>query len=535
MSYVGVVASYGSMKGYGFISSDAFEGGDAFFGRNVLPPELQNVAGRGFELKGRPVVLDLSEADLQQGKRVAAAVRLMVAEGDTCTGIMRSFDHSVGKGWIECQSLDGGLGFGLGDLPAAFQGSTPPADAVISFTVGVAADGTFEARGIAMMDNSPVANMQPQQSAGKGGFTQRINPAAMQGQQFPGMAALQAVNFKGGNGKGAGGFGGGGATYGGGAQAGPLQDGMRLQGTVISYNPEKGFGFLQAASAPGQDIYFKGQGLACTQGMALSFTIKIMPDGKTQAREIAPGLQSGQQYLASVTSYSEKNGWGFFTVPDANQDVYFKKTLLPLEMQNFDITGAVASITIHHTADGKPQAAQAQFLEQPPPGYVAPVGPASKGKGKGGGACGGGFQAGACGGPVATAGVYGAPNGGFGAFGGCQPAAAFGGQGCGAFGGCGGGGCMQMGGGQPPTKRMRVDEGQLTGDITTGAVLSYNAMKGWGFIKSEMVPSGDVWFGRASLPAGIVEGIQIQGKSVNFKLLWTPDGKPQARQMELLD
>jgi len=494
MAYMGAVVGWGGMKGFGFINCDGLEG-DVFFGRAVLPPELKDVAGNPFQLKGRNVVFDLNDVESAKGKLVAATVRLAVSEGETCTGMIRSFDNMSGKGWIDCASIDCGLAYNISDLPPHFQQRELPRDTVIQFMVGYASDGTFEAKQIQIIGGPGVGG---QQFAGKGGGAPKggaglaFMPNAPPQPQMKG--ACMAVACMGGKG--------GMATGTNGVVGGPLQDGMRLQGSVVSYNQDKGFGFLQSPSAPGHDMYFKGQGLEIAQGTTLCFSLKVMPDGKMQARDIAHGLTQGGSYLASVTSYSQKNGWGFFTVPSVNQDVYFQRKVMPPHMHDFDVKGATATIMVHITGDGKPQCASAEFLDEAPPGYVAPLAPAKAGGGGGMGGCMGGGMMSA---PIASAGMVGVPMmaNNFGGFaGGCQPQGAFGGAGC--YGnGKGAPGQIHVAAvagqpapppGSPPAKRMRGPEPtpDASGETVMGNILSYNPMKGWGFIKSDMVAAGDV-------------------------------------------
>jgi len=73
-------------------------------------------------------------------------------------------------------------------------------------------------------------------------------------------------------------------------------------------------------------------------------------------------------------------------------------------------------------------------------------------------------------------------------------------------------------------------------EIATGNILSFNQAKGWGFIKSDFVSKGDVFFQRGELPLhaqGSGAG-QLLDLPVRFVLLYTPDGKARARQVEFL-
>merc|ERR1719330_551623 len=124
-----------------------------------------------------------------------------------------------------------------------------------------------------------------------------------------------------------------------GAPPGPAHDGQILQGTVISYDPAKGYGFLKCPSVEA-DCYFKGQGHPITKGMSLQFKLKLLEDGRPQAHEVSPApppraswpqygpagkgagkgamagpAQDGQRLQGSVVSYSSAKGWGFLRCP----------------------------------------------------------------------------------------------------------------------------------------------------------------------------------------------------------------------------
>lgn len=276
------------------------------------------------------------------------------------------------------------------------------------------------------------------------------------------------------------------------------RDGQRFNGVVHNYNFDKGFGFLKSPSIPA-DVYFKGQGDVCQPGTPVVFTLRVTPDGKPQANAITVGVSDGQTYVATVSSYSPRNGYGFFTIPDGLGDVYFKKTSVPPELQEADLKGMHASVQIKMTPDGKPQCVQAQFLDGPPPGYVPPAAPAAKRP---------------AGGAMAPMAIAAAPA----AHMGVVPPS------------------MQMG---PPQKRMRMDasspggcNGSSSGATqATGMVTSYNAMKGFGFIQSQMAPR-DVYFKRDSLPMHLQQQ-PMEGKPVAFLMVFTPDGKPQAQNVQL--
>jgi len=273
------------------------------------------------------------------------------------------------------------------------------------------------------------------------------------------------------------------------------QDGQRYQGTVHNFNFEKGFGFIKSPSIPA-DVYFKGQGEVFQPGMSVAFSLRMTPDGKPQANNVTMGLSDGQSVVATVSSYSPRNGYGFFTIPDGLGDVYFKKTMVPPEMQEADLKGMHASVSIRMTQDGKAQCVSASFLDGPPPGYIPPSAPAAPGKRMAPG-----------GGAIVPMGMGGGPPGGM------PPH-------------------MQMG---PPQKRMRMEKGGCNGGAgasqATGVVASFNAMKGFGFISCPAA-GRDVYFERDSMPVHMQQQ-PLEGTPVSFGLVFTPDGKPQAQNVQL--
>lgn len=73
-------------------------------------------------------------------------------------------------------------------------------------------------------------------------------------------------------------------------QAAAWGTGGDTHGTVVSFNPQKGFGFVNSP-ALGGDAYFKsdqlqGNPILCQPGTAVLFQLHYSPDGKPQARRI---------------------------------------------------------------------------------------------------------------------------------------------------------------------------------------------------------------------------------------------------------
>merc|ERR1712151_1052200 len=86
------------------------------------------------------------------------------------------------------------------------------------------------------------------------------------------------------------------------AQSSKVSEGQGKQGTVLSFNAAKGFGFIRCANLGG-DVYFKDSTAQFYEGAPVSFHLRITPDGKYQARDVSPGLAAGETYSGSITSY----------------------------------------------------------------------------------------------------------------------------------------------------------------------------------------------------------------------------------------
>jgi len=182
-----------------------------------------------------------------------------------------------------------------------------------------------------------------------------------------------------------------------------MPDGSSLTGTVKSYNPKKGFGFLRVPGRSG-DIHFKRESLPGNmqdadqlEGQNFQFTLNSQ-QGKMQAFDlqygassgyIAPAMGSAQKRGASpgvfnqpakrqkfsptpsftptnnmfggntmkgvVKSFHVGNGYGFINADGV--DVYFKGSSLPAGQQHRnDLVGSMVAFGFNRTADGKLQA-----------------------------------------------------------------------------------------------------------------------------------------------------------------------------------
>jgi len=450
--YTGTVNFFNPSKGFGFIASAQVQG-DVFLGRNDLPAELKNcfLHPGFFELRGRDVMFRVIQ---KEGKQVATDVVLSPTENMPVVGTVVSYNDEKGYGFMSLSGHEGAdVFFSKRDMPPHTQVVDGRAltGKLASFTVIQQADGKSQAKNI----------------------------------QFSGSAGLGDLGGKGGT---KGGMGGKGGGKGG---KSVLRDGQGAQGTIVSYNAQKGFGFISCPLSPGAELFFKASE-EMTVGTDLAFYVKIMPDGKPQARDLAAALQEGQSSVGTVIRYVPSSGYGFIRIANQPCDVNFRKLDVPPELQEQELEGKTVLFTVK-IQQGRPQVATAQFLDRPPPGYIAPSmeqgikRPAS------------GYDSSAP--PVAP---------------GTQPfkmprfAAP---AGAGGFAGSASG---------------RQDVGQMMGSI-----VSFNPMKGFGFIQSPMSTNGDVYFKALNLPAEHQQRSDLVGVRVAFRGSAMPDGKLQANTVQV--
>lgn len=443
--YVGVVNSFDTSKGYGFISSAQIQG-DVFLGTHDLPAELQQaVVHPGlFELGGRTVQFGVGSRD---GKTHATDVALAPAEGLPTVGTVVSYNDQKGYGFIGVSGLEGGdVFFSKRDIPPhmhAFDGRSF-AGKIASFIITPQENGKPQAKNIRFCDS--------------GGTQAASSPKA-------GLGALR--------------------------------DGQGAMGTVTSHNVQRGFGFLACQASPGVELYFKSSE-PIPIGTDLAFYVKILPDGVPQARDITAALFEGQTAVGTVIRYVPRTGFGFIRIPDQPGDVHFRKDVVPAELQEQELEGSTArfTVTIHR---GMPQASSFQLLAHTSAGYVAP----SAEQGIKRAVAGVGSYA-------AQAGVVGHTAQGF-------PVVT------------------------PTVKRPRVAgqvaasaSGRTDAGAMTGWVVSFNPMKGFGFIQSPRSTNGDVYFKALNLPAEHQQRSDLVGVQVVFQGSRMPDGKLQANSLQVL-
>mmetsp|Transcript_19312 Transcript_19312/g.56139 ORF Transcript_19312/g.56139 Transcript_19312/m.56139 type:complete len:388 (-) Transcript_19312:51-1214(-) len=310
-------------------------------------------------------------------------------------------------------------------------------------------------------------------------------------------------------------------------------EGLPIFGKVKSFSDKNGYGFLSSSSLT-EDVRFMRQDCppdivpANLVGELMLFVVLATPQGRLQARDLkfqsgatrakgagkggalpgpagalAPVLQAALNQLQTnpgavtvesvvsqlqraasggpapstdlmtgrVKSFSEKNGYGFITVPGQPGDIKFGMDDVA------DATaieaGAMVRFTTVISPDGRLQAKGVEASEgakRPLPGGGGPILPSSA--------------------SMKQQRAVAEPWGGGGAITG-------------------------------------------TGEFATGIVKSFNAAKGFGFISSSEVP-GDAYFMRKDLMTPEDATYVAAGSMVSYETAYTPDGKLRAIQITVL-
>jgi cold shock CspA family protein len=207
-----------------------------------------------------------------------------------------------------------------------------------------------------------------------------------------------------------------------------LSGGETLVGTVKTYSDKNGYGFLGVADSS-QDVYFQKKDLPDEvqgidgremQGATMRFNVRMKPDGKPQAENIAMVTMAGQEgainppagsifppqhgmkrpspssspawtahggvtpqpkmarmdgaaaspggerLVGTIMKFNSMKGFGFIQAPGLSGDVFFKNTMLPPEWQQTPsegLEGVQVSFDHRITPDGKHQGSNVQPAE----------------------------------------------------------------------------------------------------------------------------------------------------------------------------
>jgi len=351
-SLAGVVKSWNSAKGFGFITSDtAGIEGDVLFSFRELPEDAREVVGKFLE--GRPVTFEAEEKE--DGRIKATSVHLAAVEGQPVTGMIKSYSEKNGYGFVKSSSLSADVRFHRQDIPASAQGANL-VGALVAFVPQALPDGKLRVSQL---------QFQSKRSAQKiAAFTPQTMQLSLPGYGMQTFAPQQQAMP-------------------------PRLGGKNMTGKVKSFSEKNGYGFIVAPQQPGCDIKFGkmdvASGGAVGPGSSVSFMVVMGPDGRAQAKKVAvmptpsqgvkrelPGkgggggaakfqrLGTGTSGTDVVKSYNPTKGFGF--IGSAQGDIYFMKAQLPGHMQDMELQGQVVEYELTAAADGKLRAASVSLV-----------------------------------------------------------------------------------------------------------------------------------------------------------------------------
>eukprot|EP00933_Yihiella_yeosuensis_P081865 TRINITY_DN95563_c0_g1_i1.p1 TRINITY_DN95563_c0_g1~~TRINITY_DN95563_c0_g1_i1.p1 ORF type:complete len:317 (+),score=79.85 TRINITY_DN95563_c0_g1_i1:78-1028(+) len=309
-------------------------------------------------------------------------------------------------------------------------------------------------------------------------------------------------------------------------------------GTVASWNGRKGFGFITCPALSGGDVLFSfaemPEDLKEVQGKFLvgrsvTFNAQQNPDGRYKATAVVVPFEEGKEIAGKITSYSEKNGYGFVTSSCLTTDARFERSHLPSLPMGTNLQGELVICDIQPMPDGKLRVTKLMFQKKEIAARLGSASAMGAGGGKGGGM--GGVKRPASGMTMMNVDMnqvmqmsllMGLPVETVMAHIQAQQASLMG---------------MGMGGMSmaPVAKAPRVEVTETpTGNFTTGMVKSYNGLKGFGFIGGVGMAQ-DAFFFKGALSADLqsMDGRQLTGKNVSFEIVNTSDGKVRAQNVTL--
>mmetsp|Transcript_19763 Transcript_19763/g.46078 ORF Transcript_19763/g.46078 Transcript_19763/m.46078 type:complete len:530 (+) Transcript_19763:99-1688(+) len=305
-SMVGAVKTFDPAKGYGFIEAPNFPV-DIYF-----KPDAEMV------LPGQPVTFTVHFT--REGKPQAREVTSPMQAGEVYTGTVRRYSPKTGYGFLSVDGRSQDVYFQKKDLPMQLQESGALDGAQFNFSVVMSAMNKPQAQDmecVAMPTQGmkrPAPTQAPQRGpAGPAAMqspvlsnpAKRLRPTATAGpaaaQAMANQMANPMVNA----------FGGGidlaavsqimqAAAAGIPGMAGALGTGFgaadqsldgKSMGSVKSFNPAKGFGFIASPTLP-SDVYFNAKSLPeeyrgmQLAGQQVAFTVRYTQDGKLQGNDV---------------------------------------------------------------------------------------------------------------------------------------------------------------------------------------------------------------------------------------------------------
>eukprot|EP00933_Yihiella_yeosuensis_P059820 TRINITY_DN6151_c0_g2_i1.p1 TRINITY_DN6151_c0_g2~~TRINITY_DN6151_c0_g2_i1.p1 ORF type:complete len:197 (-),score=66.81 TRINITY_DN6151_c0_g2_i1:235-777(-) len=104
---------------------------------------------------------------------------------------------------------------------------------------------------------------------------------------------------------------------------------MALTGTVKSFNPHKGWGFVECN---GQDIFLNKKelnGVCVNKGDQVQFTIQQTEKGSAAAGVTALKAPEEMTYFGEIKRFNPNSGYGFITSVAFTEDIFVLRSELP--------------------------------------------------------------------------------------------------------------------------------------------------------------------------------------------------------------
>jgi len=578
---VGTIVRYDETNGYGFILLDE-RGEDVFFPRSSLPLELNSAVRRGQSIIGSRMELEVKVKP--DGKLRAANLVLLGAgpveempvegepmEGERYLGRIATFNRQKGYGFVASPDLRNDIFFMHNLLPKGLDRDSPDLiDTVVEYEIGMRED---EDKPRVVWMGMP---RQPPPGAGHGGggggphdvargvicsfdevkgfgfiapeglpedvfFAQAELPhpfcapgGARRDQLMDRRVEFQVKQMPGGKFRGLRLF-----FLGSGQAPGPmLGPGMarpvlgpnQRVGRVRKFDKAKGYGFI-VVPGESQDIFFLPSALPPevpksekVVDMEFSFDLSFSDDGKPRASRlmpwhsglmppmmpppmIAPGIlapppipptggaresrgepreASGRgrrghpRSVGNIQRYEKAKGYGFIAMPGSRENVFFMRSNLPRGLRERDdeeqLRGLEVSYELYTKEEGKPRARDLQVVRS---GRDR-----SRGRKR-----------------------------------------------------------RRTRSPSPPRRTSRAAstgerrEGEAPGERREGEVCSFDATRGYGFIKDD-AGGEDVFFSKGELPPGlqaVKEREDLLTLRVSFEVKTMPDGKMRALRIEVAE
>jgi cold shock CspA family protein len=158
---------------------------------------------------------------------------------------------------------------------------------------------------------------------------------------------------------------------------------MAYAGAIKSYGAGKGFGFIASEMVAG-DVFFMRKDLpedlqlVLTSGDVFNmvgrpvvFDVAQTQDGKAQAKNVKVVGTEGEQMVGEIKAFSDQNGYGFITSSFVPGDIYFQKREVITPIPGMNIKGMKVKFTSVSTPDGKVQGKQVSLIGMGMPSPMA--------------------------------------------------------------------------------------------------------------------------------------------------------------------